>query len=388
MKKRNKINLSKKSKYRIISMIILSILLLNYTAFAVLKDDLKNKNNEIENAKSEKKQVQNSLSKNLKAIQNVEAEIERNNTQIQELEKQQEEIKKTVETQKVELEQLKSKIGELKKEAEQRLVTMYQNGYTTTWELLLNSDNIIDFLSTYYLLQEVSKMDMEILNKTTDDSAKIEAIESELKTKTKLIAENQKSIEDAKKRNEALKIQKEEESKKLSVEEQEIQAKIQKFESEKRIIEAQIQAEIRAAMKQNLSKRKYVGGRMLWPVPSTERITAYYAESWKTGYPGSFHTGIDIGVAYNTVVAANDGKVISAIYNPSRGYGNYIIIDHGGGITTLYGHGSKFLVNSGDYVVKGQPIMVSGNSGYSTGPHLHFEVRVSGNHTDPLPYLR
>jgi len=98
------------------------------------------------------------------------------------------------------------------------------------------------------------------------------------------------------------------------------------------------------------------------------------------------HTGIDIAVPSGTsVLAANAGKVIYSGYN--GGYGNTVIIDHGGKISTLYAHNSKLLVKVGDKVEKGKVISKSGSTGLSTGPHLHFEVRENGQHVDPMKYL-
>ena len=82
------------------------------------------------------------------------------------------------------------------------------------------------------------------------------------------------------------------------------------------------------------------------------------------------------------VVAAASGTVIKATY--SKAYGNYIVIDHGGGITRLYAHSSRLLVKAGDKVSAGQEIMKVGTTGYSTGPHLHFEVRKNGQYLNPL----
>jgi len=121
-----------------------------------------------------------------------------------------------------------------------------------------------------------------------------------------------------------------------------------------------------------------VAGKFNWPTAS-KRITQYF-RGWR-------HTGIDIGLPLgNPIYAADDGVVITAGWN-SSGYGNYIIIDHGNGIHTLYGHASKLGVKKGDRVKKGDVIGAIGSTGRSTGPHLHFEVRINGNKVNPLDYL-
>jgi murein DD-endopeptidase MepM/ murein hydrolase activator NlpD len=131
----------------------------------------------------------------------------------------------------------------------------------------------------------------------------------------------------------------------------------------------------------------YSGGIMQWPCPASTRITS------KFGYrihpvtkTKKLHTGLDIGVPTgSSIVAANSGTVIKAAWNNSYGY--MVMVDHGGGIVTLYAHNSRLLVSAGQKVERGQQIALSGNTGVSTGPHLHFEVRVNGEYKDPQAYL-
>lgn len=98
------------------------------------------------------------------------------------------------------------------------------------------------------------------------------------------------------------------------------------------------------------------------------------------------HTGVDIGAPMGSqFVAANDGLVVKAGYNVA--YGNMVILDHGGGIQTLYAHGSEILVEVGDVIIQGTPVLAVGSTGYSTGPHAHFEVRINGDYVEPLDYI-
>ncbi|OPL07389.1 MAG: hypothetical protein AVO33_05645 [delta proteobacterium ML8_F1] len=134
-------------------------------------------------------------------------------------------------------------------------------------------------------------------------------------------------------------------------------------------------------------QQQYVGGEMAWPAPGVYRITSPF------GYRihpilniRKLHTGVDIGTPMGTtIVAAQSGDVIYSDWY--GGYGLVVMIDHGGGIVTLYGHNSKLLVKVGKTVTKGDPISLSGTTGLSTGPHLHFEVREDGNYVDPLTYV-
>ena len=132
----------------------------------------------------------------------------------------------------------------------------------------------------------------------------------------------------------------------------------------------------------------YTGGQLAWPIPGYNNITSNYGMRIHPIYHvPKLHTGIDVGAPKGaSFVAAEDGVVILAKYN--GGYGNCVIINHGNGITTLYGHGTSILVSNGQTVKRGQPVLTVGSTGTSTGNHAHFEVRKNGSPVDPLPYLK
>jgi murein DD-endopeptidase MepM/ murein hydrolase activator NlpD len=136
------------------------------------------------------------------------------------------------------------------------------------------------------------------------------------------------------------------------------------------------------------SKAIYAGGVMKWPTPGYTRVSSPYGMRIHPIYKvKKMHTGIDIDAPSGAkIVAANSGKVILAGWN--GGYGNCVIIDHGGGLATLYAHQSKILVSVGDKVQKGDTVGKVGSTGLSTGPHLHFEVRKNGSTTNPIPYVK
>lgn len=126
-------------------------------------------------------------------------------------------------------------------------------------------------------------------------------------------------------------------------------------------------------------------GSMIWPVPSIHHITSYFEWRW-----GAMHTGLDIsgGNSYGKTIVAADSGTVSYVRYSNVGYGNHLQINHGGGISTLYGHTSKILVESGQKVEKGQPIALIGSTGNSTGAHCHFEVIVNGKKVNPLNYVK
>lgn len=135
--------------------------------------------------------------------------------------------------------------------------------------------------------------------------------------------------------------------------------------------------------KRPVNKKGVASGKFMWPVPSLHTITTYFAWRW-----GTFHKGIDISGsgAYGSTIVASDGGVVS-LADWNDGYGKCVIIDHGNGKKTLYGHCSSLLVQNGEAVSKGQPIALVGSTGDSTGPHCHFEVIVNDAKVNPLSYV-
>ena len=141
------------------------------------------------------------------------------------------------------------------------------------------------------------------------------------------------------------------------------------------------------------SSGTFVGGEWIWPVPTNGHISSLYGRRKIYGV-WEHHTGIDIATGWGegwpyingqAIVASNSGIVKTAIYS-NRGYGNYVVVDHGGGLSTLYAHMSKRLVSKGQKVAKGDVIGLVGSTGYSTGPHLHFEILKNGDDTNPMNY--
>jgi murein DD-endopeptidase MepM/ murein hydrolase activator NlpD len=144
-------------------------------------------------------------------------------------------------------------------------------------------------------------------------------------------------------------------------------------------VSADLAAKIRAAQSHSTVTRSTSSSGFIWPVSAP--ITSPFGWRW-----GRMHEGIDLGAAYGTpIAAAAAGAVIYAGWE--GGYGNLVVIDHGGGLATAYGHQSRIAVSVGQQVAQGQIIGYVGSTGHSTGPHLHFEVRVNGQPVDPLGYL-
>jgi murein DD-endopeptidase MepM/ murein hydrolase activator NlpD len=144
-------------------------------------------------------------------------------------------------------------------------------------------------------------------------------------------------------------------------------------------VSADLAAKIRAAQSHSTVTPAPSSAGFIWPVSAP--ITSPFGPRW-----GRMHEGIDLGAGYGTpIAAAAAGTVIYAGWE--GGYGNLVVIDHGGGLATAYGHQSRIAVSVGQQVAQGQTIGYVGSTGHSTGPHLHFEVRVNGQPVDPLGYL-
>lgn len=274
----------------------------------------------------------------------------------------------------------------------ERVRAIYMTGgYSDTTNsliMLLSSTSVSEFLTRAEFLTRIAEHDEEMVNELRDELAELEEEKAELEEEKSALEEE----------NATLLAKKEELEKSLQQAKASIQdlAAMQKeYEENYEELAAMtkaIQEELAEVYRNlNTSSAEYVGGEMMWPVPGYSKISCYYG--WRFNNT-DFHTGIDItgsGVHGAPVVAANTGTVIHTNYCPyngyAYGYGTYIIVDHGGGITTLYAHLSNITVQKGDIVVMGQQIGNVGNTGWSTGAHLHFEVRKNGSSVDPIGYV-
>jgi len=263
-----------------------------------------------------------------------------------------------------------------------RIRIMYEQGPSGYIEALLSAQNFTDFLNRYEIIKQIATYDKDMFNrlnitkKSIDDNKKALEVKKQAKV-LKASALNEKVSSLGKKQ-----VQRDSLLNELNQTENDLAKTLKNVEKE----EQKARSELSALMSPP-SSTKYEGGKMGWPAPGFYRITdpfGYRTHPVTKVY--KLHTGVDLGVPYgSSVVAANDGKVIKAGYNTA--YGNYVVIDHGGGIATLYAHASVLKVTVGQQVSRGQQIMKSGSTGYSTGPHLHFEIIVNGSPVNPMGYF-
>lgn len=264
----------------------------------------------------------------------------------------------------------------------QRVRASYMYGDIQPMSVVLGADNYYDSLVAAKTIESVAEHDNQLIESLNEDKKEVEEALAQLEEDKKDLENSIAQMEDEKKLLEADLEATNVEIENFSKMEQEFKADLAANQK----MSAELQSEMNAVYAQIQSQGQYVGGTMTWPVPGFGTISSYYGWRWgKTDY----HTGVDItgsGVNGKNIVAANSGTVakVNTTFVPNKGYGIYVIIDHGGGTTTLYGHCSALLVSEGQKVTKGTPIAKVGSTGWSTGPHLHFEVRENGNHTNPL----
>lgn len=401
----------KKNKNRIISSIIIIFIILN-VYYSVLADENitnENKLNEnstenrtltlqeqqnqvkenLNNANIQLQYVENELTSSLIQVQKLQDRIDQYQAKLDEVNEKYQELQNQVEEHQKKLDTVQESYNRKNEALKQRLVAFYKSGSINFLDVLMDSNNIIDFVSRYYLIKKMTEYDAKSMEEIEKQKQEIEKVTNELKeskanmkltkadaeqqtvvlTNTKTILENQISS--------------------LTESEQSLKSQIDIYKKQQEELENLIQYAIRSST----YELRYSGGIMVWPTLTTSYITSQYGSRLHP-IQGIIknHAGIDIGGSTgNPVYAAADGVIIYSQYN-TGGYGNLVMIDHGTNsegvkIVTLYGHGNKLLRNVGESVKQGELIMEMGSTGNSTGPHVHFEVRENGVAVDPKKYL-
>ncbi len=340
---------------------------------------------------SEKKTVLGEISDLNTKISTYEKEIGDLNTKISNL-------KKSITANEAEIKKLEKEFKEKQQAFIERMVAIYEGGQTTYLDVLLSSDDIVSFISNYYMIEELADADKTMMDSIQAQQTKIEQTKKELESQKKEVTTSRNAVEAKNQSLNNAKSAKQSKVNSLSAKEKKLQSQIAEYESDLKSVEKQIreyeerQRQLSSSQKSNSggssSTPKYTGGKLGWPVQGYYNITSPYGYRIHPIY-GTYklHTGIDVGAPKNArFVAAEDGVVISASY--SGGYGNRVIVSHGNGLTTLYAHGTSILVNAGQTVKKGQAVLTVGSTGLSTGNHAHFEVRVNGDYVNPMNYLQ
>ena len=337
---------------------------------------------QIEQANQELSNTQSELSENLQEVEKLDEKISTSEAELQKLNEQVETLKASMKQIEDELNEVTEKYEKQKKVFEKRVVALYETGEIDYLDILLNSNSVSEFVSSYYVISEITEADNELLNDIAEKKDTIALSKEKLENEKEELASLVETQQRTSKILQNTKTIRESYISKLSDEEKEKQAQIDEMTKQYE----EVNRQILELAEQGLDTQ-YIGGELAWPVPGYTKITSKYGMRVHpiTGQY-KLHTGVDIGAPTGAnFIAANDGIVVKSEYNTA--YGRMVIIDHGGGISTLYAHGSEFLVEVGQTVKRGDAVLKVGSSGYSTGPHAHFEVRINGVVTDPMPYI-
>ena len=264
-----------------------------------------------------------------------------------------------------------------------RLRDIYINGQINYLDVLLGAKDFSDFSSRMYLLQKIISRDLELLEKLKQDAAEIHSRKEQLAAEMKEIKATQTELEAKKAKVNKLREQRAYMLYKAQEEEQSSQEEYERLLA----ISENIASMLRNMENSGGGAPAGQGGTGQFMWPCNGPITSYYG--WRT-HPifgtTKYHSGMDIAVDSGTPIhAADSGTIVYSGW--LGGYGNCVMIDHGGGLVTLYAHNSALNVGEGQYVSKGAVVAYAGSTGYSTGPHCHFEVRLHGELTEPLNYL-
>lgn len=368
-----------------------------------LKQQEKQTQSDINDAKDEQQQIRNQMTAIQKEVEELNSKISNYENEILDLKDQIEDTEKNIENAQKELDETQKKLEEKQEILERRIVTSYKMGDTTYLDVLLNSDSLTSFLSSYYFIERMADQDNKLIEAITETKNQIE--ESK-----KVLEDSKIKLEDAKKSQElkkdSLNVIKDEKNQKvgeLKEDDKELQTKIEQMQAE----DARIRAAIRKAEQEEEERRKaeqnnnkgnsgstspsVKPGGYIYPVPSayTKITTGLYYSN------GSYHGAVDFGsggIGGQPVYAVKAGTVVLT-QRLTTSYGHYVLINHHDGTYTLYAHGQEgsICVSDGQKVSQGQQIMRVGSTGNSSGNHLHFEVRLApggyNNRVNPMNYL-
>ncbi len=277
-----------------------------------------------------------------------------------------------------------------------RVQFLYEKGDSYYLELLLSAESFGDFINKQEYITKLSEYDNKMFTEYVTNRELIEVCKAELEAEEELLEEAKAKVDEEQKNLETLISSKEQEINKYTGDINNKAQAIAEYEADIAMendtiaaLEAALeQARKKLLEEQGTEKIIYDGGMFKWPAPSYTRISSDYG--WRM-HPvlgvEKFHNGVDMAAPGGSpILAAYDGEVIGAGYNSSMG--NYIMINHGGGLITIYMHASALYVSNGALVVKGEKIAAVGTTGRSTGNHLHFGVRQNGEYVSPWNYLK
>ena len=400
----------KKSVCILLSTAVLFTFTYSEPVYAVTSESIRQKEAEIAEAKNEVKNLKSSMTdvEALKAeleksksdltayvaqldseLSGIQAKIEQYNTLIIEKEQQiadtTEELNEAIKLQEDQYEAMKK-----------RIKFMYERGDTFYLELLFTSRSFSDMTNKADYIEALSKYDKNKLDEYIETKEMIQLCKEELEAEKEVLDEAKLAVEAEEASVSSLMQEKETQLYSVSADIAGKEAAIKEYEAmiaqqneEIAALEKAVAEEKARLEAENAQARVYNGGMFTWPCPGYTRISDDYGMRPVHPIYGieKMHNGIDLAAPGGTaILAAYDGDVVAAAYSSSMG--NYIMINHGSGLYTIYMHCSALYVSKGQTVTKGQNIAAVGSTGNSTGNHLHFSVRLNGNYVSPWNYLK
>jgi len=365
----------------------------------VSASSLSDKKNELSSTEQHIKDKETQVTEKQKAKAAIEAEIKAVDLEIVDIQNNIKELGNQLEEKKAQIEESEQKLdlANTKKDEQYdatkaRMVQMYKNQKIGYMQVIFSSNSFWDAINRMEYIRRISQKDNNILDEYQAQIEEIEVQKKKIESEKNELDLLQKSAYAKNEELVSVRSKKETAMDRLAEEEGKLKSEIESLEQISEELKDEINELTRKLAQQASSSgskapAQYVGGTFMWPVPGYYRISSDYVNRTSPIFGSAeFHTGIDIPASYGEdVVAAADGVIITSGW--VRGYGNTIMISHGSGIVTLYGHNSSLVVSNGQSVKKGQVVAKIGSTGYSTGNHCHFEVRINGDHTSPWPYL-
>ena len=355
-------------------------------SFASEADDKRAELNEVQSQmqkmQERKEKARQKAEAATEGLEEIQTSLNRLRVQARDLQGKSDALQAKINENQAKLAQKKAEVVQRKKIYSKRLRQIYINGQINYLDVLLGAKDFGDFSSRMYLLQKIISSDIEMLTQLQKAEAEVKSRQEQLDAEMKEIKSTQAELEAKRARANRLKEQRSYMLYKAQEEERQSQSEYERLLA----ISENITAMLRNMESGGGSSSGSGGtGRFIWPCRG--EITSYFG--WRT-HPifgtTKYHSGMDIAVDYGTpILAADSGTVIYSGW--LGGYGYAVMIDHGSGLVTLYAHNQSLNVYEGQYVTKGTCIAYAGSTGYSTGPHCHFEVRLHGEVTEPLNYL-
>ena len=388
---------------------ILALTLKNISyASTEIEESIRQKQEAIRQAEEDKKKLQSGLTDIQKIVKGLESEksdletyVTKLDANLTSVEAKIEELKTLISKKEEEIDKTKKDLNEAeKREQDQyeamkaRIKFLYEKGNVFYMELLFSSSSFGEFVNKADYVEKLSDYDSKMLEEFKQNREFIETCKEELEAEESILSEAKAKVDAEQQNLEGLISTKENEINKYEGDISNKQQAIKEYEADIaaqtatiQALEAAVAEEKRKLEAENGTSITYDGGMFKWPAPSYTRISDDYGTRI---HPilgiEQFHNGVDMAAPGGSpILAAYDGEVVAADYNSSMG--NYIMINHGDGLYTIYMHASALYVSQGSTVARGDKIAAVGSTGRSTGNHLHFSVRSNGSYVSPWNYL-